>query len=85
MSGAFSQDFQGDIYPVHPKAKNILGYKVYPRLRDIPGEIDLAIFTIPATAALSSYATQEGLGTIRSRRQFSGRDARLNLRRKQLA
>ncbi|MGC1401358.1 MAG: hypothetical protein WA974_00340, partial [Thermodesulfobacteriota bacterium] len=29
ISGAFNQDFQGDIYPVHPTAKNILGYKVY--------------------------------------------------------
>ena len=52
ISGAFNQDFQGDIYPVHPTAKNILGYKVYPRIIDIPGEIDLAVFTIPAKAAI---------------------------------
>jgi acyl-CoA synthetase (NDP forming) len=52
MSGAFHQDFQGDIYPVHPTAKNILGYKAYPGLSDIPGKIDLAVFTIPTRAAL---------------------------------
>ncbi|MBI5605642.1 MAG: CoA-binding protein [Deltaproteobacteria bacterium] len=52
MSGAFNQGFQGDIYPVHPKAKNILGYQVYAGIRDIPGAIDLAIFTIPTRAAL---------------------------------
>ena len=52
ISGAFSQDFQGGIYPVHPTAKNILGYKVYARISDIPGEIDLAVFTIPTQAAL---------------------------------
>lgn len=52
MSGAFKQDFQGDIYPVHPTAKNILGYKAYPRITAIPGEIDLAVFTIPTRAAL---------------------------------
>lgn len=52
MSGAFNQDFQGDIYPVHPTAKNILGYRVYPSITDIPGEIDLAVFTIPTKAAL---------------------------------
>jgi acyl-CoA synthetase (NDP forming) len=52
ISGAFNQDFQGDIYPVHPTAKNILGYKVYAGIRDIPGEIDLAVFTIPTSAAL---------------------------------
>lgn len=52
ISGAFNQDFQGDIYPVHPTAKNILGYKVYAGIGDIPGEIDLAVFTIPTSAAL---------------------------------
>jgi acyl-CoA synthetase (NDP forming) len=52
MSGAFHQDFQGDIYPVHPTAKNILGYKAYPGIRDIPGEIDIAVFTIPTQVAL---------------------------------
>jgi acyl-CoA synthetase (NDP forming) len=52
MSGAFSQDFQGDIFPVHPTAKNILGYKAYPGIGDIPGEIDLAVFTIPTRSAM---------------------------------
>jgi acyl-CoA synthetase (NDP forming) len=52
ISGAFHQDFQGDIYPVHPTAENILGYKAYATILDIPGEVDLAIFTIPTTAAL---------------------------------
>lgn len=52
IAGAFNQDFQGDIYPVHPTAKNILGYKVYSSILDIPGEIDLAVFTIPTQAAL---------------------------------
>ncbi len=52
MAGAFKQDFQGDIYPVHPTARTILGYKAYPSILDIPGEIDLAVFTIPTSAAL---------------------------------
>jgi acyl-CoA synthetase (NDP forming) len=52
ISGAFHQDFQGDIYPVHPSAGNILGYKAYASILDIPGEVDLAIFTIPTKAAL---------------------------------
>jgi len=52
ISGAFKQDFQGNIYPVHPTAKNILGYKAYSRITDIPGEIDLAVFTIPIREAL---------------------------------
>jgi acyl-CoA synthetase (NDP forming) len=52
ISGSFNQGFQGDIYPVHPSAKNILGYKAYARVRDIPGEVDMAVFTIPTGAAL---------------------------------
>lgn len=52
IAAAMKQDFPGNIYPVHPKAETILGYKAYPNVRDIPGEIDLAVFTIPTLAAL---------------------------------
>jgi acyl-CoA synthetase (NDP forming) len=52
ISGAFHQDFQGDIYPVHPRAKNILGYRAFASIRDIPGEIDLAVLTVPMAATL---------------------------------
>jgi acyl-CoA synthetase (NDP forming) len=45
--GAIRQNFQGNIYPVHPKAEAILGYKAYASVRDIPGKVDLAIFSVP--------------------------------------
>jgi len=41
--------YKGKIYPVNPKKESILNIKTYPRLSDIPGEIDLAVITIPAT------------------------------------
>ena len=47
ITGSFKMGFQGAIYPVHPKARTILGLKVYPSILDIPDEIDLAVFTVP--------------------------------------
>ena len=35
------QDFGFRVIPVHPAAKEILGEKVYPALKDIPEKIDL--------------------------------------------
>jgi acyl-CoA synthetase (NDP forming) len=52
IKGSIEQNFSGPIYPVHPKAEYILGYRAYERVRDIPGPVDLVIFTIPAEAAL---------------------------------
>ena len=52
ITGAVQQGFQGPIYPVHPKAKTILGFKTYPTILDVPDEIDLAIFTVPIKAVI---------------------------------
>ncbi|MHA1590197.1 MAG: acetate--CoA ligase family protein [Candidatus Njordarchaeales archaeon] len=40
--------FKGKIYPVNPKAKEILGLKCYPSIKDIPDEVDLAVIVVPA-------------------------------------
>ena len=42
--------FRGQVYPVNPRESEILGLRTYPSVLDIPGEIDLAIMTIPAQA-----------------------------------
>lgn len=39
--------FKGEIYPVNPKADEICGFKAYPSVADIPGEVDFAIIIIP--------------------------------------
>lgn len=44
--------FEGKIYPVNPKAKEILGLKAYPNIKDIPGEVDMAVISIPADKVL---------------------------------
>lgn len=38
------------VYPVNPKGGEMLGLKVYPSIDDIPGELDLAILTVPRKA-----------------------------------
>jgi acetyl coenzyme A synthetase (ADP forming)-like protein len=48
MKNLVNGGYQGQIYPIHPKADEIMGYKVYRSVKDVPGEIDTAIFAIPA-------------------------------------
>jgi acetyltransferase len=45
--------YKGAIYPVNPSAGKILGLRCYPRVGDIPGEIDLALVTVPAERVVS--------------------------------
>ncbi len=40
--------YQGVIYPVNPRAGEILGLKTYASLQAIPGDVDLAVISIPA-------------------------------------
>jgi len=41
--------FKGELYPINPKAPEILGHKAYPTLTAVPQPIDLAIITVPST------------------------------------
>ncbi|MCS7374359.1 MAG: CoA-binding protein, partial [archaeon GB-1845-036] len=40
--------YKGEIYPINPKADEILGKKVYKSILEVPGTVDLAIIVIPA-------------------------------------
>ncbi|MFD3521044.1 acetate--CoA ligase family protein [Streptomyces sp. NPDC058653] len=48
MRNLIDGGFAGEIYPVNPKADDILGRKAYKSVMDVPGEPDVAIFAIPA-------------------------------------
>lgn len=48
--------FEGDIYPVNPKESEVQRYKAYPSVSAIPGDVDLAIFTIPAKLMVDSIS-----------------------------
>ncbi|OEJ61699.1 CoA-binding protein [Streptomyces agglomeratus] len=40
--------FPGEIHPVNPRADDIVGRKAYKSVTDVPGEVDVAVFAIPA-------------------------------------
>ncbi|EWY39130.1 CoA-binding protein [Skermanella stibiiresistens SB22] len=48
MKNLINGGYKGDIYPVHPKLQEVLGYKAYKSVKDIPGDVDIAVFAIPA-------------------------------------
>jgi acetyl coenzyme A synthetase (ADP forming)-like protein len=50
MKNLINGGYKGQIYPIHPKDAEILGYKAYKSVKDVPGEIDTAVFAIPAKA-----------------------------------
>lgn len=48
LNNIINSDFSGDIYPINPKAEEVLGLKAYPSLEKVPGAVDLAVIIIPA-------------------------------------
>ena len=40
--------FKGALFPVNPKADEILGLRCYPSIRDVPGPVDMAVICVPA-------------------------------------
>lgn len=48
--------FRGPVYPVNPKAAEILGRPCCPRVADLPPGVDLAVIIIPARAVPQAVA-----------------------------
>ncbi|MCR4418988.1 MAG: acetate--CoA ligase family protein [Clostridia bacterium] len=44
--------YPGEVYPVNPKAGEILGRRACPSVEEVPGEVDLAVVVIPAAGVL---------------------------------
>jgi acetyl coenzyme A synthetase (ADP forming)-like protein len=67
MKNLINGGYKGEIYPIHPKAEEILGKKVYKSVKDIPGEVDIAVFAIPASlvaGALTECGEKKVVGAI---------------------
>ncbi|HLB05513.1 MAG TPA: CoA-binding protein, partial [Thermodesulfobacteriota bacterium] len=54
ISNVIKYGFPGKIYPVNPKASEIMGLKSYPDLLSIEGDVDLAIIVIPPKFILNT-------------------------------
>jgi acetyl coenzyme A synthetase (ADP forming)-like protein len=48
MRNLIDGGYAGEIHPINPKADEICGRKAYRSILDVPGDIDVAVFTIPA-------------------------------------
>jgi acetyl coenzyme A synthetase (ADP forming)-like protein len=48
MKNLINGGYAGEIYPINPKADEILGKKAYKSIGDVPGEVDVAVFAVPA-------------------------------------
>jgi acyl-CoA synthetase (NDP forming) len=48
MKNLINGGFEGAIYPIHPKLPEVLGRKAYRSVKDVAGEVDVAVFAIPA-------------------------------------
>ena len=48
MKNLINGGYKGAIYPIHPKAEEIMGRKVFKSVKDVEGDIDVAVFAIPA-------------------------------------
>lgn len=48
IQNILANEFGGNLYLVNPKGGEILGYKVYASIQDLPDSIDLAIIILPA-------------------------------------
>jgi len=53
MENMIYYGYKGRIFPVNPKAREILGIKVYPTIRSVREEVDLAVISTPRENTLS--------------------------------
>src|ERR1700748_104257 len=67
MKNLINGGYKGEIYPIHPNAESIMGKKAYKSVKDVPGDIDVAVFAIPAkfvAQALTEVGEKKIAGAI---------------------
>ncbi len=48
MKNLIESPFDGKIYPINPKRKEVMGKKCYPSIKDVPEPVDLVLIVTPA-------------------------------------
>ncbi len=54
LKNLVSHGYRGEVYPVNPKGGEILGYRVYTNVEDIP-PVDLSVITLPAELTVKVF------------------------------
>jgi len=62
LQNLINHKFTGPIYPINPKATEILGLKAYHNLTDIPGPVELIAVAVPATSVLNVVEQAKSIG-----------------------
>ncbi|MEM3587417.1 MAG: CoA-binding protein [Candidatus Jordarchaeaceae archaeon] len=55
ISNLIFSGFKGEIFPVNPNVQKVYDLKAYPKITDIPQEVDLAVIVIPAKQVLQVF------------------------------
>jgi len=67
MKNLINGGYKGKIYPINPSAAMIMGLPAFKSVKDVPGDIDIAVFAIPAkfvAAALTEVGEKKISGAI---------------------
>ena len=66
LQNILNYGFRGRVYPVNPKAKELLGVRCFPSVLDIPDPIDLAVVVVPREFALAvtEECGRKGVGAV---------------------
>jgi len=59
--------FPGPLYPVNPQARRIAGLRAFPRLAEVPDDVDLVVVAVPAEAVagvVREAALRRGRGIV---------------------
>jgi len=48
MKNLINGGYKGDIFPINPKSDEVLGKKAYKSITDVAGDVDVAVFAVPA-------------------------------------
>jgi acetate---CoA ligase (ADP-forming) len=54
LHNVVANGFHGPVYPVNPAATELEGLAAYASVLDIPGDVDMAVITVPAAAVLAA-------------------------------
>ncbi|MCB9455252.1 MAG: acetate--CoA ligase family protein [Anaerolineaceae bacterium] len=54
--------YTGPIYPINPRATDILGRQAYPTIQDVPDPLDLAVIVVPAGRVVAEMEACGGRG-----------------------
>ncbi len=62
LAGLLKNKYQGAVYPVNPRYRELMGLVCYPSVAAVPGEVDLAIIAVPAEQVLAALSECAGRG-----------------------